>query len=63
MSVHNEHNKYDVKCYVVIINYSPLKTKGLMQVIKGKNNVLSNLLAQKWPPMVSDSVLYAELKL
>jgi len=25
--------------------------------------VLSNLLAQKWPPMVSDSALYAELKL
>ena len=25
--------------------------------------VLSNLLAQPWSPMVSDSVLYAELKL
>jgi len=25
-------------------------------------HVLSNLLARKWPPMVSDSVLYAELK-
>ena len=37
MSVHIEDNKCDVKCYVKIINYSPLKTKGLMQVIKGKN--------------------------
>jgi len=26
-------------------------------------HVLSNLLAQKWPPMVSDSALYAELNL
>jgi hypothetical protein len=28
-----------------------------------KLRVLNNLLAQKWPPMVSDSALYAELKL
>jgi len=26
-------------------------------------HVLSNLLAQKWPPVVLDSALYAELKL
>ena len=26
-------------------------------------HVFSNLLAQKWPPMVSDSTLYAELNL
>jgi len=26
-------------------------------------HVLSNLVAQKWPSMVSDSALYAELKL
>ena len=36
MSVSNADNKGDVKCYVEIINYSPLKTEGLMQVIKGK---------------------------
>jgi hypothetical protein len=28
-----------------------------------KLNVLNNLLAQKWPPKVSESALYAELKL
>ena len=36
MSASNADNKGDVKCYVEIINYSPLKTEGLMQVIKGK---------------------------
>jgi len=28
-----------------------------------KLHVLNNLLAQKWPPKLSDSALYAELKL
>jgi len=28
-----------------------------------KLHALNNLLAQKWPPKVSDSALYAELKL
>jgi len=26
-------------------------------------HVLNNLLAQKWPPMMSESAVYAELKL
>jgi len=32
-------------------------------VTLNKLHVRNNLLAQKWPPMVSDSALYAELKL
>ena len=62
----------NIRQYVSSIVVKRMRSQALslheMQMYVGtvtlnKLHVLNNLLAQKWPSIVSDSALYAELKL